>query len=44
MCFLSTEQILQSGLRVEGDKSGSTFCNKSGDTVLLATPNLWENI
>jgi len=29
---------------VEGDKSGSTFCNKSGNTVLLATPNLCSNI
>jgi len=29
---------------VEDDKSGSTFCDKSGDTVLLATPNLWGNI
>jgi len=44
MCFLSTRQILQSELRVEGDKSGSTFCNKSGDAVLLAIPNLWGNI
>jgi len=44
MCLLSTGQILQSGLRVEGDKSGSTFCDKSGDAILLATPNLWGNI
>jgi len=46
MCLLSTQiwQILQSGLKVEGNKSGSTFCNKSGNAVLLATPNLWGNI
>ena len=29
---------------MEGDKSSSTFCDKSGDAVLLATPNLWDNI
>ena len=40
MCLLSTRQILQSGLRVEGNKSSSTFCDNSGDAVLLATPNL----
>ena len=39
MYLLSTKQTLQSGLRVEGNKSGSTFCNKSGNTILLATPN-----
>ena len=44
ICLLSTEQILQSGLRVKDNKSGSTFCNKSDDTVPLATPNLWNNI
>jgi len=38
------ETILQSGLRVEGNESSSDFCNKSGDTVLLATFNLWGNI
>ena len=38
MHLLSTRQILQSGLRVEGNKSGSTFHNKSGDAVLSATP------
>jgi len=31
-------------LRVEDDKSSSTFCNKSYNTILLATPNLWSNI
>jgi len=44
MHLLSTGQLLQSGLRVEDDKSSSTFCNKSGDVVLLATSNLWGNI
>jgi len=29
---------------MEGNKSGSTFCDKSGDAVLLATPNFWGNI
>ena len=41
--LLSARQIFQSGLRVEGNKSDSTFCDKSGDTILLATPNLWGN-
>ena len=40
MHLLSTEQILQSELRVKGNKSSSTFCDKSSDTVLLATFNL----
>jgi len=31
-------------LKVEGNKSGSTFHDKSGDAVLLDTPNLWSNI
>jgi len=44
MCLFSTRQILQSRLRMEGNKSGSTFHDKSGDAVLLATPNLWGNI
>ena len=42
--LLSTRQILQFGLRVKDDKSSFTFCNKSGDTVLLATSNSWDNI
>ena len=42
--FLSTEQILQSELRVENDKSSSTFCDKFGNAILSATPNLWDNI
>ena len=44
MCLSSTEQISQSELRVEGVKSSSTFHKKSSDAVLLATPNLWNNI
>ena len=37
MCLLSTEQILQSGLRVEDNKSSSIFCNKFGDAILSVT-------
>ena len=44
MHLLSTRQILQSGLRVEDNKSDSTFCDKSVNPILLATPNLWGNI
>ena len=40
MCLFYTEQILQSGLRVGNGKSGSTFHDKSGDAILLTTPNL----
>ena len=40
MCFLSTKQILQSRLRVEDNKSSSTFYDKSGDAILLAITNL----
>jgi len=40
ICLLSIEQILQSGLRVGGDKSGSTFCDNSSDAVISATSNL----
>jgi len=29
---------------VEGNRSGFTFCDKSSNAVLLATPNLWGNI
>ena len=42
--LLSTKQILQSRLRVEGNKSGSTFYDKFGNTILSANPNLWSNI
>jgi len=31
-------------LRVEDNKSGSTFYNKFDNAVLLATSNLWSNI
>jgi len=40
MYLLSTKQILQFGLRVEDNKSGSTFCNKSGNAILTVTPSL----
>ena len=42
--LLFTEQILQYGLRVKGDKSSSTFYNKSSNVVLSATSNFWGNI
>jgi len=42
--YISSLQILQSRLRVEGNKSSSTFYNKSGNTILSANPNLWSNI
>jgi len=29
---------------MEGNKSGSSFCDKSSDSVLLAISNLWNNI
>ena len=38
------EQILEFGLRVEGDKSSSTFYNKSSNAVQWTTPNFWGNI
>ena len=44
MCFHSTRQIFQSRLRVEDNKSSFTFCDKSGNAVLLATSNLWSNV
>ena len=44
MCLLSTGQLLQSGLSIEGTMDGSTFRNSSGNAVLSALPNLWENI
>ena len=42
--FLSIGQILQSELRVKGNKSGFTFHNKSGNAILLTTSNFWSNI
>jgi len=44
MYLLSTRQIFQFQLRVAGDKSSSTFYDKSGNTVISATSNLWDNI
>jgi len=44
MCLLSTEQLLQSGLSIEGTMDGSTFRDSSGDAVLSALPNLWGSI
>jgi len=40
MRFLSTGQLLQSGLSIEGIMDGSTFRDSSGDAVLSALPNL----
>ena len=42
--FFSTGQIIQSGLKVEGDESGSIFHDKSSNAVLSATPNFQGNI
>jgi len=42
--LFSTRYILQSELRVEDNKNSSPFCDNSGNIVLLATPNLWNNI
>ena len=44
MCLLSTRQILHFVLKVKDNKSGFTFCNKFGNTVLSATLNLQGNI
>jgi len=44
MRLLSTGQLLQSGLSIEGTMDGSTFHNLSGDTVFSALPNLWGSI
>jgi len=44
MCLLSTGQLLQSGLSIEGTMDSLTFCNSSGDAVLSALSNLWESI
>ena len=40
ICLFSTRKILQFRSRVESNKSSSTFYNKSGNAVPLATPNL----
>ena len=44
MYLLSIRQIFQSKLRIEGNKSGSSFCDKSSNSILLTTSNLWNNI
>ena len=44
MRLLSTGQLLQSGLSIEGTMDGSTFRDSSGDAVLSALPNLWRSI
>jgi len=44
ICLLSTGQLLQSGLSIEGTIDGSTFRDLSGDIVLSALPNLWGSI
>jgi len=44
MHLLSTGQLLQSGLSVEGTVDGSTFHDSSGDAVLSALPNHWGSI
>jgi len=44
MHLLSTGQLLQSGLSIEGTMDGSTFRDSSGDTVLSTPPNLWGSI
>jgi len=44
MHFLSTGQLLQSELSIEGTIDGSTFHDSSGDAVLSALPNLWGSI
>jgi len=40
MHLLSTGQLLQYGLSIEGTMNGSTFHDSSGDAVLSALPNL----
>ena len=40
MHFLFIRQIFQSMLRVEDNRSGSTFHDKSDNAILSATPNL----
>jgi len=44
ICLLSTGQLLQSGLSIEGTMDGSIFRDSSGDAVLSALPNLWGSI
>jgi len=42
--YIFSGQILQSELRVEDNKNGSTCHDKSGNAILLAISNLWSNI
>jgi len=44
MRLFSTEQLLQSGLSIEGTMDGSTFHDLSGNVVLSVLPNLWGSI
>jgi len=44
MRLLSTGQLLQSRLSIEGTMDGSTFCDSSGDAILSVLPNLWRSI
>ena len=44
MHLLSTGQLLQSRLSIEGTMDGLTFRDSSGDAVLSALPNLWGSI
>jgi len=44
MRFLSTGQLLQSGLSIEGTMDGSTFHDLSGDAILSVLSNLWGSI
>jgi len=42
--LLSTGQLLQSRLSIEGTIDGSTFYDLSSDAVLSVLSNLWESI
>jgi len=44
MHLLSTGQLLQSGLSIEGIMDSSTFHDSSSDAILSALPNLWGSI
>ena len=44
MHLLSTRQLLQSGLSIEGTIDSSTFCDLSGNVVLSILSNLWRSI
>ena len=40
ICLLSTGQLLQSRLSIEGTMDGSTFCDSSSDAILSTLSNL----